>query len=249
MILSKVPARTVRVLLLIASLVISATFLEFASGRLLKTVRPEPLPRVLIHQVSPNLKLLYKPVPNARNIAYVTVNQINSLGFRGGEYARAKPAGVTRILFLGDSVVYGFGLWAKDTIPQQLETLFRSHGKKVEVMNFGVCGYDSEQSVEFFNELGLDLDPDIVILGYTLNDSTLAGLEVTLLHEKIGYQVPVKRKDAGSRVLEWFFYAQPFFHAARSEIGDPEDITGGSLLEAGHFELSRGDEPEAERPA
>ncbi len=42
---------------------------------------------------------------------------VNSLGFRGNDISLEKPPGVKRILFLGDSFVFGHGVSGNQTLP------------------------------------------------------------------------------------------------------------------------------------
>ena len=52
-----------------------------------------------------------------------TPMRTNSRGFRGPEFRFEKPAGVFRIVFMGDSCVYGFGLEERASIPRRVEAL------------------------------------------------------------------------------------------------------------------------------
>ncbi|HOW59325.1 MAG TPA: SGNH/GDSL hydrolase family protein [Candidatus Omnitrophota bacterium] len=160
---------------------------------------------IYVHEASPNLKLLYKPLPNAFNVAYATFNKINSSGFRDREYPAQKKPGVRRIIFLGDSVVYGNYLTWDQTIPKQLELNFQKNGRQVEVLNFGVSGYETEQEVEFFKEIGAKFNPDAVIVGYTMNDSSYASLEVDLLHQNNNFQVTVAKKGMLKKWVDFLF--------------------------------------------
>jgi lysophospholipase L1-like esterase len=94
----------------------------------------------------------------------------NALGLRGPELA-ASPG--ERLLFLGDSVVYGHFLAEEQTIPRRLEALMREAGKPdVEVVNAGVPGYGTFQEELYYRERGRELGPTRVLLGFCLNDVT-----------------------------------------------------------------------------
>src|SRR5262245_40505528 len=122
------------------------------------------------HRPSLNPVLLHEPVLGHSNT--------NSDGLRGREYSIVKPAGTKRILVLGDDVVYGLGIAVEDTLPKQLEAAYKANAQAVEVLNFGVSGYDTEQEIEFLKTKGLKYHPDIVILGYVLNDNRYASQEL-----------------------------------------------------------------------
>ena len=67
----------------------------------------------------------------------------NSAGYRGVEYSVEKPAGVTRIVTLGDSVAYGLGVNAEDTFSKKLEELMNDNSPdSTQVLNLGVPGYN-----------------------------------------------------------------------------------------------------------
>lgn len=96
----------------------------------------------------------------------------NSLGFRGPEITREKPAGTYRILMLGDSVVFGWGVDDEVTFVRRLETELnaRGDGRRYEVINTGHLMYDTTQEAALLAQEGLALDPDLVILVYVVND-------------------------------------------------------------------------------
>jgi hypothetical protein len=97
--------------------------------------------------------------------------RINSLGLRGGEVSRSKPEGVKRVLVLGDSFVFGLGVDEDNLFTTHLEKLLnRSPDKRHEVLNLGVSGYSTDQEYILFQELGLRLSPDVVILVVCDND-------------------------------------------------------------------------------
>lgn len=98
---------------------------------------------------------------------------INSLGFRDDEFAVHKPAGELRVLALGDSFTYGWGVRAEDSWPERLERLLSGRrAGPVQVVNAGFAagaatpdGYDRWLASD-----GLLLSPDLVIVGLCLND-------------------------------------------------------------------------------
>jgi len=97
---------------------------------------------------------------------------INEQGLRGPVRAIPKPAGVQRVLFLGDSVTFGFQLEDDgDTLPAQAEVSLRAKlTQDVEAINGGVGGYSPWQEVRLFVEEGLQYEPDVVVVNFVLND-------------------------------------------------------------------------------
>lgn len=76
-----------------------------------------------------------------------------------------------RVLALGDSVTFGWGVDQDKTFAARLESLLpeRLH-RPVRVINSGVGGYNTVQEVTYFKQEGLALQPDLVILTYVQND-------------------------------------------------------------------------------
>jgi hypothetical protein len=98
--------------------------------------------------------------------------RINSLGMRDREHPRRKPAGVYRILVLGDSFIQGHGVRLEDTMVTRLETrLARTPREQtVEVLNAGIFGYSPLLEYLYLRELIQPFDPDLVIVGFFLGN-------------------------------------------------------------------------------
>ncbi len=98
------------------------------------------------------------------------VVRINSLGLRGPELAR-NPR--WRIVMVGDSVTYGHYLEQEATVPYRLELeLTRGRKAPIEVVNAGVPGWSTFQYATFVRREGSRLEPDLVVMGFCLNDVT-----------------------------------------------------------------------------
>ena len=81
---------------------------------------------------------------------------------------------VFRIAAFGDSLTYGEGVAAEETWPSVLEReLARDH--RVEVLNLGVSGSQSEDILHFAERLLPVLAPDLVLYGVCLNDFLPSG--------------------------------------------------------------------------
>lgn len=94
--------------------------------------------------------------------------EINSMGLRGPEIVTPKPAGVFRILVLGDSVTLGYGVPDEVSYPRVLEKL--AQGGRVEVINAGTSGHHTQDQLGFLEHYGLALEPDLVVTGFTYSD-------------------------------------------------------------------------------
>lgn len=103
------------------------------------------------------------------NLPYHVVT--NSFGLRNIEETKLiKDAGTIRILAVGDSFTLGPYVNNQDTYPAKLEKYLRKEGVKVEVLNAGVSGYTLKDELEYLEEKGLALKPDLIILGVYEND-------------------------------------------------------------------------------
>jgi lysophospholipase L1-like esterase len=102
---------------------------------------------------------------------------LNSEGFRGEEFPNAKSAGTFRIVCLGDSWTFGANVGTEQTYPRQLQRLLEQQfpGARFEVLNLGVLGYSSFQGLELWKRRAEALEPDLVVIGYAMNDARMAG--------------------------------------------------------------------------
>jgi hypothetical protein len=96
--------------------------------------------------------------------------KINSRGFRDKEYGK-KAYNVFRILVIGDSHTFGWGVEEQDCWVRLLENMLNKNNItesiRYEVINAGVPGYSNDQELEIFR-MNLDLEPDMVLLGYCI---------------------------------------------------------------------------------
>jgi lysophospholipase L1-like esterase len=100
----------------------------------------------------------------------VTV-RTNSLGLRGAPVSVAKPPGVLRLLVLGDSFAFGFGVEDHEAFPALLAPLLAERlGRRVEVLNAGVPGWSADHYYLFMRTRGFALEPDAVLVAVTEND-------------------------------------------------------------------------------
>jgi lysophospholipase L1-like esterase len=95
----------------------------------------------------------------------------NKLGYRGAEIEIPKPKGVFRIVMTGDSMTYGQSLPTRQTYPYQLQEILHDYGyTNVEVINAGVIGYTSWETLTNLSFRLLELEPDLVIYYGSSND-------------------------------------------------------------------------------
>lgn len=86
--------------------------------------------------------------------------RINSRGFRGPEVSAQKAPGTFRIVLLGDSRTFGYGVPLEKHFSSVLAGYFRA----TEVVNLGVSGYGVDQSLLQLRQDGFAYQPDLVVL-------------------------------------------------------------------------------------
>lgn len=91
----------------------------------------------------------------------------NQLGFRGAPASRALfGAGTQRVVLLGDSVAFGYGVADDQTFAQLIDP---DRGR-FEVVNLAVPGYGVDQSLLLYERVGRDWRPAIVLLSVCVDN-------------------------------------------------------------------------------
>ena len=97
----------------------------------------------------------------------------NSLGFREKEFVTPKPQDVYRIMVLGDSITFGYGLAEEERYSNRLEALLSSKFpyKKIEVLNFGEAALATVHERDILAHYQDMVQPDLIIVGFCYNDT------------------------------------------------------------------------------
>src|SRR5262249_54878478 len=129
--------------------------------------------------------LLWRLKPNLdRAIWDFTVLSTNAQHFRAAYPVTNKPAGVFRIVCLGDSVTFGYRVppvWPERPTdynpewlpyPMLLEKELRTAnpGKQIEVIAMAVPGYTSHQGLAWLRRDIAVLEPDVLTVSFGWND-------------------------------------------------------------------------------
>jgi lysophospholipase L1-like esterase len=94
----------------------------------------------------------------------------NEFGQRD-EPIQAKVAAEYRILVLGDSVTFGWGVPQDEIFTSRLQQILLTRQKRpIRVINTGVGGYNSVQQSIYLRKEGLSFQPNTVLLVYVSND-------------------------------------------------------------------------------
>lgn len=154
---------------------------------------------------------------------------INRFGLRGPDIPSRKESGTFCVLCLGDSFTFGEGVRYEDTYAGRLQRLLSEAGKypRVEVINAGVQGHGTHEAVAFYALQGYQFEPDVVLLGFMLNDATDFA-ETIRQNEALTKEPPLSRLGRASRLWEIFERRAPaqqleeeFFATTRRSFQSP----------------------------
>jgi len=168
-------------LLLTISLLGSLLFLEYSFRFYLRSRYDRQIAKYQhsLFKIERNSLLEMSMIPNLQKVNKIEGNPegtwsytINNDGYRGKNIAREKADGVKRIMFLGDSYTFGWGIDDDETYPEQLKLILRNNNDfNVEVINLGIPGYNTIQESELLRENIHLFNPDVVVLAYVMNDA------------------------------------------------------------------------------
>lgn len=134
--------------------------------------RPVQYPEIVKFDPNPKIQFVLRP---GMDVIFRDARvQINDLGFRDDPIAVQKPPRTLRVLGLGDSTMFGFGVARNERYLDLLEAEMNAllgPGWKVDFIDAAVPGYNTTQENEMLLKHGLQLDPDAVIVQFDKNDS------------------------------------------------------------------------------
>lgn len=90
-------------------------------------------------------------------------DSINLAGLRGSrEYGTTRQPGIRRIAAFGDSFVYGTEVSNSESWAAVLDR----QSDSIEVLNYGVGGYGTDQALLLYLRNGAEFAPDVVLIGF-----------------------------------------------------------------------------------
>lgn len=167
-----------RIALVVVGVLLAAALLELA-------LRIVPVPAIEVHRrqsaqaatasffdYDPELGWRGRPGAAGRfaGFEFTSHVQLNARGFRDRDVPAVKPAGRFRVLLLGDSITWGHGVGQDERFSDHLERRLRAGGLAVDVVNFGIGGYGTDQELLLYRREGRALCPDVTVLGLYEND-------------------------------------------------------------------------------
>ena len=97
--------------------------------------------------------------------------KVNSQGFRDREHKWEKEPGTFRIIGVGDSFTFGWGIAQEETFLRRLEANLEMKTKEqFETINAGVPGWGLNSYYLFLEHVGKRYAPDVVIVAYYVDD-------------------------------------------------------------------------------
>jgi lysophospholipase L1-like esterase len=184
-------------------------------------------------QYSPHPYLNYYPTPGYED----GLRSHNDLGFRGDPFPLEKPPGEFRIVVLGGSTTYTSVVEDnRETFPARLgQILQEQYGQDaVRVINAGVPGYTSWESLANLAFRVIALNPDLVVVYHGTND----------VHARIVLADSYSSDNTG-KVRAWSPPGVPWFeHSAilrliSRRMGITRQVALGDFIESDHYRAPR----------
>lgn len=177
-------------LLLSVGVFVWMLFLAEAVMRFTVEVEYRPLYKkqwgVLLHRESPVPGLRYELAPDSQIIHWDLPVITNAHGMRDDPPIENPPDTLRRIVALGDSVTFGFGVQQRQAYPNVLEDILNGGellpGCEFEVLNFGVSGYSTRDEALVFEHKAISMRPDSLLIGYHMNDPEDEAVQPLQLH-------------------------------------------------------------------
>jgi len=113
-------------------------------------------------------------------------------GFRRTSAFPKKDVSTFRVMVLGDSLTYGYGIAEEDTYSNLIQNAL-SKQRDVEVINLGVSGYQSEDVFRILQKYLPIIEPDLILYGVCLNDFLPSGTGE--YSHSTAYEIPFPFKE------------------------------------------------------
>ena len=146
--------------------------------------------------LEPNDRFGWTLIPNKvthlRFLSYDYYVTSNALGFPGPAYPVEKAPGTIRILTFGDAFTSAEGVNTDQAWPRLLESDLAAKlpDHKIQVMNFAVTGYGPNQYAEVAKVFMPIYHPDMIIMGFFMNDYHDVSISNDAFRAQIGFGSP-----------------------------------------------------------
>jgi hypothetical protein len=117
--------------------------------------------------------------------------EANALGFPGPLYDEIKPDSVYRIMVTGDAFESAEGVNTSDAWPRLLENKLNEQSEfETQVLNFSITGWGPNQYASVIKDYAPGFNPDIIIIGFFVNEFFDVKYSNKVYHESIGFKKP-----------------------------------------------------------
>lgn len=160
------------VMLVVCSVILVLT-ITIIVDRVLGKVIPKPYPKGT-HD------LIFPPLSHQEfaSVDFTYVVETNSMGIREREVTQPKPENIFRIVGVGDSYTYGWGVNIEETWLRRLEQILKIPDKSIETVNLGKPGAGPPYYAEITQKIVPLLEPDLILVGILQgNDIASSGPE------------------------------------------------------------------------
>ena len=125
---------------------------------------------------------------------------INSLGMRGPDVS--DKSDTYRIIALGNSCTFGWGVTYEDTWVHRLQLLLNEQlpNRTVELINAGVPGYSSLQGKRYLSDDLVALRPDMVLVMFGHNDHFPAGRGISDSAQELSNSLLIESQNLLSKL-------------------------------------------------
>lgn len=173
------------------------------------------------------------PVPNQKGFKshpreYYYEYQNNEIGMRDTRQLNDYKKKSYKILAIGDSFTYGWGVNDDETFCKLLEK--KINKDSVAVLNAGASGSGTDYALKFFQVRGSELSPKVVLYFYYENDFVdnsenryftikQDSILPNTVNAAINLNAIQKNKLANSKIYNWFASHSHLFNMIRTQVG------------------------------
>ena len=215
-----------KILLMFISVFIGVLFLEGATRLFLSNRLLDPTIPPNVGQFDEIYGWSLKPLSHgtSNRTGYEIEYRINSKELRDDETSYEKPEGTFRIVLIGDSRTFGFGV----PIEKHFSTILEGYFEEVEVINMGIGGFGVDQELLYLRSEGFRYEPDLV-LAYVAH----YGNHRHMYTERFGKQKPRFVLIDGELVLT----NSPVVDSSYFSLGTPRKIHRWFHRHSGAYEI------------
>lgn len=146
----------------------------------------------------------------------------NSLGLRGPEVVLPKPPNCYRVLALGDSFTFGWGVdFDGAWLVRMARELQATDGRSVEVVVAGIPGWSPPHEFVYLEQRGLELQPDLVLWQLCSNDLLeMERLDVQIDARRLPVSVAAEAPLSAGLRSDWLAQLEQLDESERQRILD-----------------------------